>query len=330
MRVIKRLFFITLFITNTLHATTVQDMNLTKEKIHYVNEMSLLIGDLENGFKQNTLRSLAGGFQLMYVGVDFPIKPEFSLIYSKDIELYTDPNAYIRYYTLMLNGVYEFKYTNLFTPYLKAGGGYQLFSNYQYAPPQEFIADLGIGGKLNLADRWSLKFEVVSTMGKESTNLMALGGITFKFGRQYKERLPVKECQVCPKPEVKERIVYVPIPIKKDVTPAPLSIAFKSDQAILTDASKASIKEYSKQLNCTSNKNKKLFIIGNTDSTGSAAHNATLSMKRANSVRSEFIANHIDPNRISIDGVRDLNPIATNKTPEGRAKNRRAVTIINE
>jgi len=98
----------------------------------------------------------------------------------------------------------------------------------------------------------------------------------------------------------------------------------------LTDDSKASFKGYADQLNSKENINKDILIIGNTDSKGPRAFNATLSIKRANAVRSEFIANDVNASRISIDGLGEMNPVADNKTDLGREKNRRVIIILKD
>ncbi len=345
----NKLLLIALMSTTFIATSYAADSSETGVK--YNNEMSLLIGDLENGFSAATDRSIAGGFQLMYSGIDFPIKPELSFIYSEGIDLKDGTEANIRYFSAMLNGVYEFDYVDLLTPYIKAGGGYQLYSDNPSAPVRTGYADAGIGAKLNLTDQWSLKFEAVGTYSTRSRNLMAMGGLTYKFGPTYQERTAeestptestvsstASECEVCPEPQVKEvvqieeKIVYVPTPVPVKAssdTPIPLDISFKSNKASLTDSSKESIKKYSDYLNGEANTDKKIFIVGNTDSTGSTRYNATLSIKRANAVRLEFIKNNVDPSRISIDGLGELNPVADNTTKEGRQKNRRVIVIVN-
>ena len=47
-----------------------------QKKVEYVNEISLLIGNSENGFIHNMGRSFAYELQLQYNGLDFAIKPE--------------------------------------------------------------------------------------------------------------------------------------------------------------------------------------------------------------------------------------------------------------
>ncbi len=64
-------------------------------------------------------------------------------------------------------------------------------------------------------------------------------------------------------------------------------------------------------------------IRGYTDNTGSLAGNMRLSQKRAEAVRAYLIEKGIDGSRIKAKGYGPQNPIADNKTAEGRAKNRR-------
>jgi outer membrane protein OmpA-like peptidoglycan-associated protein len=67
----------------------------------------------------------------------------------------------------------------------------------------------------------------------------------------------------------------------------------------------------------------KVLIIGHTDSVGSESSNQTLSENRANSVRTWLINRGIAANRLRAVGRGELQPRATNDTPEGRALNRR-------
>jgi hypothetical protein len=68
----------------------------------------------------------------------------------------------------------------------------------------------------------------------------------------------------------------------------------------------------------------KIEIAGHTDSIGSDAWNAILSKRRAESVAKYLTAHGVDESRIvSVTGVGPNQPIAGNKTSEGRSKNRR-------
>jgi outer membrane protein OmpA-like peptidoglycan-associated protein len=65
-------------------------------------------------------------------------------------------------------------------------------------------------------------------------------------------------------------------------------------------------------------------IDGNTDSTGSAALNASLSKDRAEAVKRYLMEKYGFPsNRMRTAGNGSSRPVADNATPEGREKNRR-------
>jgi len=67
----------------------------------------------------------------------------------------------------------------------------------------------------------------------------------------------------------------------------------------------------------------KVEVDGHTDSTGTAAYNMTLSVKRAEAIKDHFVNNGVDPNRLTTKGFGITNPAASNDTKAGRAKNRR-------
>lgn len=74
----------------------------------------------------------------------------------------------------------------------------------------------------------------------------------------------------------------------------------------------------------------KVRIEGHTDITGSASINLPLSRRRADSIRQYLIAKGIDPKMLMIAGYGSGKPIADNRTPEGRAQNRRVEFIVIE
>ncbi|MCD6577926.1 OmpA family protein [bacterium] len=72
----------------------------------------------------------------------------------------------------------------------------------------------------------------------------------------------------------------------------------------------------------------RILVNGYSDSSGSDALNLRLSQLRAEQVRLYFIKQGIDPLKIKATGYGESNPIATNETRDGRAKNRRIEIII--
>lgn len=76
--------------------------------------------------------------------------------------------------------------------------------------------------------------------------------------------------------------------------------------------------------------NTEVRIVGHTDSTGSDAINNPLSFERASSTRNYLGSRGVDTRRITVDGMGERQPIATNDTAEGRARNRRVEIFIGE
>lgn len=66
-----------------------------------------------------------------------------------------------------------------------------------------------------------------------------------------------------------------------------------------------------------------VIATGHTDSIGTEAYNQKLSERRANSVKTYLISKGVPADRIYAEGKGELSPVATNKTREGRAQNRR-------
>jgi OOP family OmpA-OmpF porin len=64
-------------------------------------------------------------------------------------------------------------------------------------------------------------------------------------------------------------------------------------------------------------------ITGHTDGIGSVAYNEKLSERRADTVRKYLVDHGVPADKIRISGKGKSQPIADNKTQEGRAKNRR-------
>jgi len=67
----------------------------------------------------------------------------------------------------------------------------------------------------------------------------------------------------------------------------------------------------------------KATITGHTDSIGKEAYNQTLSEKRAEVVKSMLVEQGVAADRLSTFGKGETAPVASNKTKEGRAENRR-------
>ena len=66
-----------------------------------------------------------------------------------------------------------------------------------------------------------------------------------------------------------------------------------------------------------------IIAVGHTDSVGSDAYNQKLSIRRSEAVKAYMVSKGIEKNRVYTEGKGEKQPVADNKTAEGRAKNRR-------
>ena len=66
-----------------------------------------------------------------------------------------------------------------------------------------------------------------------------------------------------------------------------------------------------------------IIAVGHTDGVGADVYNQKLSVKRAESVKAYLVSKGIEKNRIYTEGKGEKQPVADNKTTEGRNKNRR-------
>jgi OmpA-OmpF porin, OOP family len=66
-----------------------------------------------------------------------------------------------------------------------------------------------------------------------------------------------------------------------------------------------------------------IIAVGHTDSDGSDAANQKLSVRRSEAVKAYLVSKGIEQNRVYTEGKGEKQPVADNKTKEGKTKNRR-------
>jgi OOP family OmpA-OmpF porin len=66
-----------------------------------------------------------------------------------------------------------------------------------------------------------------------------------------------------------------------------------------------------------------IIAVGHTDSVGADTYNQKLSVQRSEAVKAYLVSKGIEKNRVYTEGKGEKQPVADNKTKEGRAKNRR-------
>lgn len=103
-------------------------------------------------------------------------------------------------------------------------------------------------------------------------------------------------------------------------------IHFDTGKATWTADSEPTLVEIAKLL--TTNPSLKLHVVGHTDNVGTLDANLQLSEARADAVMAALVSTyHIAPGRLHAAGVGPLAPVATNRSEDGRAKNRRVELV---
>lgn len=103
-------------------------------------------------------------------------------------------------------------------------------------------------------------------------------------------------------------------------------IYFDTGKADLKPASDPAVAEIVKMLKADTNL--KIYVVGHTDNAGPFANNVKLSQDRAASVVHALVSKHeIAATRLTPFGAGPTSPVASNKTDEGKAKNRRVELV---
>jgi OmpA-OmpF porin, OOP family len=130
---------------------------------------------------------------------------------------------------------------------------------------------------------------------------------------------PAPAPQPAPKPEPKPEPPK-PKPVAEKVTFA-AEVLFDFDKSVVKPDGKAKLDDLAAKVRGV---NLEVVIaIGHTDAVGSDDYNQKLSVRRAESVKAYLVSKSIEANRVYTEGKGEKQPVADNRTREGRAKNRR-------
>lgn len=226
-------------------------------------------------------------------------------------------------------------YAGSFKPYLLVGAGQQNMK-YGNAKTRDTIVNAGLGAFYRINEALALRVEGrgVQNVDHDLLDWKALTGLQVTLGghkRPYVAPAPV-EVPPAPAPYVAPAPVPVPVP-----APAPVQLTedLKLELRVFFDTNKSEIKkQYQPEIAKVADKLKEFpsataEIKGYTDSTGSRKLNDRLSQARAESVKTSLSTDYgIDAGRLTAKGYSWDDPVASNKTVEGRALNRRVVAVI--
>ncbi len=127
---------------------------------------------------------------------------------------------------------------------------------------------------------------------------------------------PAEPVQQAPAPAAP----VAPAPVSEKVT-FEADAFFDFDKSVLKPAGKAKLEDLVSKLQGTDIE--VVIATGHTDWTGSDAYNQKLSVRRAEAVKAFLVSKGLPAERVFAEGKGEKQPVASNKTKEGRAQNRR-------
>ena len=127
-------------------------------------------------------------------------------------------------------------------------------------------------------------------------------------------------------------VVAAPVAPRPPAPPAPPAVTvekvtfaadafFDTSKAVLKPEAKAKLDDLASKVKGITLE--VIIAVGHTDSDSSDGFNQKLSVKRAEAVKAYLVSKGIEANRVYTEGKGEKQPVADNKTKEGKAKNRR-------
>lgn len=223
-------------------------------------------------------------------------------------------------------------YAGSFKPYVLVGAGQQTLNYGGASKSRDTIVNAGLGAFYRINDALALRVEGrgVQNVDHDLLDWKAFTGLQLTLGGHKRPYVAPAPVEVPPAPYVAPAPVVVPAPVPQELTED-----LKLELRVFFDTNKSVIKaQYQPEIAKVADKLKEFpnataEIKGYTDSTGSRKLNDRLSQARAESVKTSLSSDYgIDAGRLTAKGYSWDDPVASNKTVEGRALNRRVVAVI--
>ncbi len=280
------------------------------------------------------------------IEVGFDVAPRVKVDYTsgKKVDIYRG----------LIHLVKDIPLSKSFSFYGLVGAGAEALSDNWRDNNDRMFIDYGLGVKYKFTDRLALKAELTHEVKLNAdedhyTNNIGLFtlGLSYTFGET--AQAPVEKVVVVEEKPVVEEVVVVagdddgdgvannmdecpntPAGVPVDAKGCPQTISLH----VNFNFNKANVlPKYDAQISKVADFMVKypvynVMLEGYTDSTGPEAYNLKLSDKRAASVAKELKKKGVEEKKISTVGYGESNPVASNKTREGRAQNRRVDAVF--
>ena len=195
-------------------------------------------------------------------------------------------------------------------------------------------AGFGLEYKLSeaLAVRGEMeRYRVNDTVGNRGDVDLLSVSLVYKLGRPA-HSAPVYVPPPAAEPTPPPMVAPAPPPPPKAPEPTSEKVSFAAealfdfDKSVVKPDGKAALDDLLLKLQGMNTE--VMVTVGHTDSVGSNDYNQKLSLRRAEAVKAYLVFKGIDASRIYTEGKGETQPMADNKTAEGRAKNRRVTVEV--
>jgi OOP family OmpA-OmpF porin len=197
-------------------------------------------------------------------------------------------------------------------------------------------AKAGLGLEYKFSEALAVRAEVEryrinDAVGNRGDVDLASVSLVYKLGR------PAARAAVYTPPPAAEPVAApAPVVVQTPPPPPPQPVSEKVSFAAesLFDFDKAVVKPDGKAAldglvaNLQGMNLEAIVTVGHTDSIGSNAYNEKLSLRRAEAVKAYLVSKGVEASRVFVEGKGETQPVADNKTAEGRAKNRRVTVEV--
>jgi OOP family OmpA-OmpF porin len=116
-----------------------------------------------------------------------------------------------------------------------------------------------------------------------------------------------------------------PMPVSEKVTFSAKTL-FDFDKSVLKPEGRAALDDLLGKLQGMDTE--VMIAVGHTDSIGTDTYNQNLSIRRAEAVKAYLVSKNIEANRVYTEGKGEKEPVADNKTADGRTQNRRVTVEV--